>query len=183
MNDSPDWVTVTPGETVVWESHPAPGPYLMTLGGEVLLIAVGLLLWLGGGLDSLLGVSFNPTIPVVQLSLWSLVAVLLIVWGLVGIGRTAIRWRSIHYLITSEEIYVKSGIVSRSVHNTRLEEVQNTSFTQSWLGRLLGYGDIAIDTAGTGGKEIVFTSVPQPREVLEMITRQLDEAKSQSPQE
>lgn len=174
MSDVPDWVTLTQGEEVVWDAQPSLVPYLATLTGELVVVVIGVVIWLAGGLAPLLGTSFNPAVPVLSMSLWSVVAILLIGWGVLGIASTVLRWWSIRYLVTTEEIYKKTGLLSRTVANTRLEQVQNTAFTQSWLGRLTSYGDVQIDTAGTAGREIVFENVGDPDEIIETITRQLD---------
>jgi len=177
MADAPDWVTLTDGEEVIWAARPSMVPYLTTLIGEFVLIGLGVGLWIGGGFSSLLGVSFDPTIGLLPIPLWSALALVLIGWGLLGIASTALDWWSRYYLITTEEIYKKQGLFSRTVENTRLDQVQNTAFTQSWLGRLASYGDVQIDTAGTGGKEIVFKKVANPDGIIEKVTRQLDRSR------
>jgi len=83
-------------------------------------------------------------------------------------------WWSTRYLVTSDEVYVKNGLFSRSVTNARLDQIQNTTFTQSALGRALSYGDVHMDTAGHAGTEIVFRNAADPDAVVAAITRQLD---------
>lgn len=176
MTDAPEWVTLTQGEEILWEAKPSMIPFLTSLTGELILIVLGFGVWLTGGFASVVGFEFNPVIGFLSLPIWTVVGLVLIGWGLLGIARTLVDWWSIHYVVTNAEIYKKSGFVSRTVQNTRLEQVQNTSFNQSLFGRLASYGAVQIDTAGTGGKEIVFEYVEKPDEVIELITRELDRA-------
>lgn len=172
MTDKPSWVTLTDGEDVVWQGKPAIFPYVASLVGEVLLIVLGLGLWLTGGIGFLVGVSFDPGISVFSLSFWILVGLVLFAWGALGVGSTGLKWWSKHYVVTTDEIYKKSGLISRSVQSTRLADIQNTSFSQPMLGRLGSYGTVNIYTAGTAGREIGFEKVKNPNLVVSKITEQ-----------
>lgn len=169
MPDVPDWVTMTDGEELIWQDKPALTPYFASLVGEVILITLGLAVSLTGDLSFVLGGSFDPGISVLSLSFWPLIGVVLIAWGGLGILSTGVKWWSKHYVVTSEEIYKKSGLISRSVKNTQLSEVQNTSFSQSIPGRLVSYGTVDIYTAGTAGREIGFEHVNDPDVVVSKI--------------
>lgn len=158
--DVPTWVTLTAEEQLVWSDHPS----LRSVWGSIVvgLIVIGLGiggLFLGG---------------IVQL-----IAIAPIGIGLLMIGVTYFGNRSIQYVLTSEEVYKKTGIFSRNVVNIRLDRIQNTSYTQSLPERLLGFGSIQIDTAGTGGTDISLTDVPNPEHVNGLITEQLDALSTQ----
>ncbi|MFC6835102.1 PH domain-containing protein [Halomarina ordinaria] len=81
------------------------------------------------------------------------------------------------YLLTSEGLYRKQGILSRDVRKIGFEKVQNTSFTQGPLGTYVGYGNVDISTAGGAGVEMRFQSVPDPKSVQERINRQIRRAR------
>lgn len=175
MPDTPEWVTVTPDEEILLQEQPAILPYLLTLVGEVVLIVLGLAIVVAGGIGALLGLSIDLSVSVLAISLSNTIAIILILLGVIGISRTMLRWWSTRYVITSEELYKKTGVVSRAVQNIRLQDVQNTSFEQSWFGRLASYGNVYIATAGTGGTEITFKHAGDPSSVVETITRQIDQ--------
>lgn len=177
MTEMPNWVTLTEGEEVLWDEHPSLLPYLVGLIGEIVLIFLGLFILIAGGLGGLLGLSLDLEVPVVAISISTAIALVLILFGLLGLTRTLLTWWSTRYVVTTDELYKKTGVISRSVQNTRMEEVQNTSFDQSWFGRLASHGDVHIATAGTGGTEITYRHAPGPAEVVETITRQIDERK------
>ncbi len=53
-----------------------------------------------------------------------------------------------------------------------LEAIQNVSFQTSFIGNLVGYGDVLITTAGSG-QSFTFRKVPNPREVVATINNYL----------
>jgi uncharacterized membrane protein YdbT with pleckstrin-like domain len=70
-------------------------------------------------------------------------------------------------------VYERTGLLSLSVTNLRIDRVRYTSFTRSFLQRMLSYGDVRVDTAGTGETELVFGGVPDPQWVNGSIAEQL----------
>lgn len=73
------------------------------------------------------------------------------------------------YVVTGEGLYVKKGILSRSVQKIGFDKVQNISFSQGILGNYFGYGSIEISTAGGSGVEMRFRSIQEPKEVQQKI--------------
>lgn len=169
MTDVPDWVTMADGEQVIWQSKPSLIPAVASLVGEVILIGLGVAVLITGDIASLVGLAFDPGISVLSLSFWTLVGLGLVSWGGLGILSTGLQWAGKHYVVTTEEIYKKSGLISRSVKNTRLSDVQNTTFSQSVLGRLGSYGTVEVYTAGTAGREIGLENAPNPDSVVSKI--------------
>ena len=83
------------------------------------------------------------------------------------------------YVVTDEGLYVKKGILSRSVQKIGFDKVQNISFSQGILGTQFGYGNIEVSTAGGSGVEMRFRSIKEPKKVQETINS-LTKGKSQS---
>lgn len=167
MAEAPDWVTLTEGEEVVWRGRPTIQAYL----GEILPGVVFLVV----GIAVATVASTGGEIAGVELGTVGLaIGVILVAFGALGILRGLLAWWAITYLVTSEEVYKKRGLVSRTVTNVRLDQIQNTTFKQTVLGRVLSFGSVHIDTAGTGQTEIVFERVPNPQAVVGVLTRQLD---------
>lgn len=157
MTDSvPSWVTLTEDEQIVWSGHPtlwSSGRWLLL---SVLLIIIGIV----GA--------------ILLRDLLRIVSLVLIVLGLLLIVLMIANHRRIHYVITSEEVYKKTGLLSQNVTNLRIDTIQNTSFSQSFLQRLLRYGTVHIETAGSGSTELVIHAVSHPRQVNGHLTEQLD---------
>lgn len=159
--DVPSWVTLTADEQLIWSDHPS----LRSAWGTVItgLIVIGL--GLGGIILS------SDVLRIISIAPVGI--------GFVMIAITYFRHQSIQYVLTSEEVYKKTGILSRNVINIRLDRIQNTSYSQSLPERFLSYGSIRVDTAGTGGTDLTLVNVPNPEHVNGLITEQLDSVSAQ----
>lgn len=162
MTDAPGWVTLSDGEEVVWHGHPVVYHYL---GGFAL--AVGLLALAGATAVLWQWPALAPR--------W-LPAGALAALGVLVAAESEVSRRTIDYLITTREVYVKRGLLSRSVTSLRLDRVQNSSFSQSLTGRLLSYGTVELDTAGGDESEIVMDHVGDPEKVLGYVSEGMAES-------
>ncbi|QLD89062.1 PH domain-containing protein [Natronomonas salina] len=175
MRQVPDWVTLTDGEKIVWSGGPSPVVIASSLLGEAVLVVVGLIIaGIGPGLVD--GGTF-PGAGALPGGI-RFVGLIIALAGILAGLWTYLRFQSVEYVITSDELYVKRGMLSRSVTNLRLDRIQDSGFNQSASQRLLGYGDVYVSTAGSGGAELVFRNVNDPARVNNAITEQLDAARS-----
>ncbi|MFC7046349.1 PH domain-containing protein [Halobacteriaceae archaeon GCM10025711] len=147
----PGWASLGPDEEVAWFGRPSP--YLQR---KWLLIAAGV---------GLLGVAGYFVLPP-RIQVLGLAGIA----GGVALGvAAAVLYRSVNYLVTSEKVYRKRGLVRRSVDTVRLDRIQNVRFQQTFFQRLISCGDVFIETAGTGGTELVLRSVYHPEEVNSLL--------------
>ena len=153
----PEWMTLSEDEQIVWLGSPSLLLATGSLFRGLLVVVAGIALY---GILLFANVEFP----------W--VALLLIPAGLLLMVYAYVRHRSTRYAITTNEVYRKEGLLSRQVTSLRVDRIQNTSYKQSFLERLLSYGDVHIDTAGTGGTEIIFEGVSNPQEVSGLLTEQ-----------
>ncbi|ELZ19483.1 PH domain-containing protein [Natrinema limicola] len=160
FGSTPDWFHISEDEDIVWESRPHP----ITMGAR---LPVGIGLALAGLLVTGWSVIDGP-------SLLTLLGFGLLVVGVAVAFSRYLVWTNTRYVITSSELYKKRGIISRDVTQFRLERVQNTSLSQSGLGRLLGYGDLTVYTAGSGDPELTFERVPNPEVASSRLSDQLE---------
>lgn len=130
------------------------------IGGGMLAIAgvIGVF-GIGPWLEETLGFGWAAWLPVV-------IAVIGVAWA----GYAFLQWLRILYVLTDTELYVKEGLISRDVTQIRLARVQNTTFEQSVLARILRFGDVHIYTAGSGTEDITFRHVPNPQAITGMVT-------------
>lgn len=77
------------------------------------------------------------------------------------------------YVVTTDALYRKSGVLSRNVQRVDFGKVQNTTYTQGFFGKRFGYGTVGISTAGGTGVELSFDSVPDPKAVQERINKRV----------
>lgn len=161
--DVPSWVTLTENEQVVWSGHPSVWSIGRSLITGIILLAIGI-----AGIilltDLLELVSFVPIVIGISLILI----------------QTVRKRQQIRYVITSDEVYKKTGLLSRDVTNFRIDRIQNTSYTQSFSERVLTYGTIRIEMAGTGDNDLVLHDIPHPKYVIGRITERLDMVGSES---
>lgn len=66
-----------------------------------------------------------------------------------------LNWRAASLTLTDQRVILEEGVVTRTSKVIPLDRVQDVSTKQSLLGRLLNYGEIEIDTAGTVANEVV----------------------------
>jgi len=81
------------------------------------------------------------------------------------------------YLMTTDGLYHKKGIISRDVQKIGFEKIQNISFSQGALGASIGYGTVDISTAGGSGVEMQFRGVEDPKAVQEGINTHIRRAR------
>lgn len=73
------------------------------------------------------------------------------------------------YVVTSERLHIKRGIVARKIQETRLDRVQNVNTNQSVLQRLLQVGTVEFDTAGGDDYDFNFAGVADPEQVVRAV--------------
>ena len=141
-----------PGEQVVFEGHPSwRGLLSFYLGGVagavVIAVVIGLL------------TSFFV----------GLVAGLVLVAAVLGFG--LFKRMSTTYLVSSQRLYIRRGMLSKREQQTRIDRVQNVNTEQSLRERMLRVGTVDFDTAGTDDSEFRFVGIASPAEVVTAVDR------------
>ncbi|REA06414.1 hypothetical protein DEQ92_02380 [Haloferax sp. Atlit-6N] len=81
--------------------------------------------------------------------------------------------KNTNYVVTSDALYRKSGVLSRSVQRIEFDKVQDTSYSQTFLGAQFGYGSVNISTAGGSGIEMSFQNVAEPQSLQSLINERI----------
>jgi uncharacterized membrane protein YdbT with pleckstrin-like domain len=152
-----------PGEVIFFHGHPS----WLSL---VALLLKGLFASVAAGVIA--GVVSAATAGHVQVG-WVVIAVLVIFVVLLAVAQ--IRRTQTSYSITSRRLTIETGLLSRELHQTRLERVQNVNATQSLAGRLVGVGTVDFDTAGEAEYQFAFHGVRDPRGIVRTVDRALHE--------
>jgi uncharacterized membrane protein YdbT with pleckstrin-like domain len=92
---------------------------------------------------------------------WASIAVLLAGWVSLSV-LPIIRWYYTIHILTSERLIVRRGIIARQGMEIPLEVVNDVGFSQSVLERLLGFGDVVIESAGELGQSRL-SNIPRPQ--------------------
>jgi uncharacterized membrane protein YdbT with pleckstrin-like domain len=146
-----------PGEHVVFEGHPSWRALLsLYIGGIVAAAAVGVVVAL-------------ITSVVVGVLVGAALFGLLLVFGLV-------KRMSTTYLVSSQRLYIRRGLLSKRVQQTRIDRVQNVNTEQSLRERILRVGTVDFDTAGSDDSEFRFVGIANPTEVAGAVDRAQREA-------
>jgi uncharacterized membrane protein YdbT with pleckstrin-like domain len=101
--------------------------------------------------------------------------VIVLLWGL-------IRRISTTYTITNRRLTIRSGLLSREMHETRLERVQNVNSRQRALERILRVGTVDFDTAGGASYDFRFRGVDDPARIVRTVDRALHDLRLTHPQ-
>jgi uncharacterized membrane protein YdbT with pleckstrin-like domain len=146
-----------PGERVVFEGHPSwRGLLSFYIGGVAAAAAVGVIVGLIS--DFWLGLVVGAAI-----------LALLLVVGFV-------RRMATTYMVSTQRLYIRRGLLSKHMQQTRIDRVQNVNTEQSLRDRLLRVGTVDFDTAGTDDSEFRFVGIANPAAVVSAVDRAQREA-------
>jgi uncharacterized membrane protein YdbT with pleckstrin-like domain len=78
---------------------------------------------------------------------------MLVIWllWLVLVIRLLIKiyaWLEDYFVVTSQRLLLATGILTRTVNMMPLSKVTDMSFRRSTMGRILGYGEFVVESAG-----------------------------------
>jgi uncharacterized membrane protein YdbT with pleckstrin-like domain len=104
-----------------------------------------------------------------------LAAALLVVTVIWLLSRYA-KWVSTRLVLTNHRLIHRTGIVSKSGREIPLDHINDISYRQKFFERLIGAGDVLIESAGRDSQE-VFEDLPHPGRIQNEIYRQIDAAK------
>ena len=85
----------------------------------------------------------------------TVIALILIVASVLWAGLRLLRWRFATYHLTDKRIVMEGGILSRTAETIPLDRIQNTVIHRPIGDRLIGAGDIEIESAGRDGVEVL----------------------------
>lgn len=79
-----------------------------------------------------------------------------------------LRWQFTHFVLTSDRLITRKGIIAKHSREIPLERINDVAFNQSVIERFLGAGDLLIESAGERGQSRI-TAVRKPEEIQLMI--------------
>ena len=101
--------------------------------------------------------------------------VVLPVWiGTVGyVGVQYLVWNTTNFVVTSERVVSRRGVISKTGIEIPLDRINTVFFNQSIFERMIGAGDLGIESAGEGGRQ-QFSDIRRPNLVQNEIYRQVE---------
>ena len=101
------------------------------------------------------------------------VALALIVASAVWVVVRYLRWMTTNFVITSDRVIFRHGVFAKSGIEIPLERVNSVHFSQSILERIVGAGDLLIESGSEGGQQR-FTDVHDPDKIQNLIHSQME---------
>jgi uncharacterized membrane protein YdbT with pleckstrin-like domain len=150
------------GEVVVVDVR----PHWSYLAGPVLVLAVVI----AGGLTAAI-----ESVP--SWADWVAIGVLVLAAAWL-VGRY-IRWASTSLVVTSSRLISRTGVMARNGREIPLAALTDISYHQSLLERVIGAGDVLLESAGRDGQE-VFPDLPRPAQIQQAIAIQVDRMRGQN---
>lgn len=127
------------------------------------VVAIVALVWA----DNLIPDSWSST--------WEFALKLIIFGGWIFLGVIPVlRWRYTMFVLTTDRLITRRGIIAKDSKEIPLERINDVAFTQSVLERMVGAGDLMIESAGETGQTRI-TNVRDPEQVQLAIYRQSEE--------
>jgi uncharacterized membrane protein YdbT with pleckstrin-like domain len=111
------------------------------------------------------------------------ILVIWVLWGLVLL-RLVIKvweWVETYFVVTSQRFLLASGIVTRKVNMMPLAKVTDMSFQRSAMGRLLGYGEFILESAGQDQALTNVDYLPYPEQLYLEVCGLIFKDKEDSP--
>lgn len=79
------------------------------------------------------------------------------------------EWWFAHFVVTNKRVIKVEGIVNRKIGTIPLGKITDTAYRRTWLGRILGYGDMVLDTPGQDKYLPVLDKLSKPDRVYQTI--------------
>ena len=84
------------------------------------------------------------------------------------------KWSTTNFVLTTDRLIWRSGVLSKQGREIPLERINDISFSQTLFERLVGAGDLMIESGGEHGQS-QFRRLPRPALVQNRIHRQIEE--------
>ncbi len=134
--------------------------------------------WLAVALPTLLLVAAIIVGLVAALLDWPeallVIALIVIVVALVNFLIRLLGWSNTNFVLTSDRVITRRGVLTKSGIEIPLERINTVFFDQRFFERMVGAGDLAIESAGERGSE-TFENIRKPAIVQREIYVQMEE--------
>lgn len=101
-------------------------------------------------------------------------------WLVIGLGilamlwwtvRDSVHWATSHFVVTSDRVIHRQGLIAKNSMEIPLEAINDVRFHQGVFERMIGAGDLIIQSASESGRE-VFGDIRHPEDVQKTIYHQ-----------
>jgi uncharacterized membrane protein YdbT with pleckstrin-like domain len=158
-------IRVVPGSDTV---PPAIARYLLPHERQVITVRLHPAVLIRPVAETLLGLALAAVLSAVAAK--GNGAILLVVWlaWTVLLVRLIMRiweWWDNHFVVTSARLLLATGVLTKKVNMMPLTKVTDMSFQRSSLGRILGYGEFIVESAGKDQALSHIDHLPYPEQL------------------
>ncbi|MGA7097347.1 MAG: PH domain-containing protein [Acidimicrobiia bacterium] len=105
---------------------------------------------------------------------WLILALVVAWFALIVKG--VVRWWSTLHIVTNERLIHRAGLIAKKGKEIPLEVINDVTFNQAMWERVLGTGDLVIESAGEHG-QTMYTDIPNPEGVQSLIYQERERRK------
>lgn len=99
---------------------------------------------------------------------------LLVVVCAAWLAKSLLQWSRTHFVVTNHRVIYREGVIARTGVEIPIRRVNNVNFHQTVFERLVGAGDLLIESGGEDGQSR-FSNIRDPEQVQNLIQRTLME--------
>ncbi len=100
------------------------------------------------------------------------VIILVLVWS-IWLGLKYLQWLRTYFVVTDQRVLYRTGVLARHGVEIPLDRISNINFHQGIWERIIGAGDLEVQSAGEEG-DTLFENVRHPDGVQHEIYRQME---------
>ena len=92
-----------------------------------------------------------------------------------------LTWVTNNFVLTTDRLIDRKGVLAKHVREIPLERINDLSINQSFFERIIGAGDVMVESAGERGQE-PFSDLPKPQSVQNAIYAEMERSQTRSAQ-
>lgn len=112
-------------------------------------------------------------------SILQILASALILTSLAILVVTAVTWYFTHFFVTDQRVVLRAGVLNREGVEIPLERVNTVFFEQNFIERIVGSGDVLVESAGESGVQRFF-DIANPLAVKDRLRKYIDASHKKS---
>lgn len=101
-------------------------------------------------------------------NVWLIAGAVLIFWWVLAIGSYIYKRLSVHYELTTQRFVHQAGILVRRTDRIEVLDIDDVSFTQGIIQRILGVGTIRLSSSDRTHPEMVLNGIDKVPEVASL---------------
>ena len=111
------------------------------------------------------------------------ILVIWILWGVVFLNLVVkvVEWSETYFVVTSQRFVLSTGLITHKVNMMPLAKVTDMSFQRGPMGRILGYGEFVLESAGQDQALSNVDYLPYPEQLYLEVCGLIFKDKEESP--